>query len=67
MKILGSRELAETLGVSKQLLSIWRKRGKLPTPIAELHCGPIWNKQDIDRWMNKNYGIGWIHPNKEHE
>lgn len=41
--LVGVAELAEMLGVSKQVISNRRRRGKLPEPLVTLKQGPIWN------------------------
>lgn len=50
-ELAGIQEAAEELGVSKSTIVNLRNFPKenvpFPTAVAELHCGPIWRKQDI--------------------
>src|SRR5258708_1562783 len=49
--LVGTAEVAELLGVTKQTLSNWRSRGSsFPPPIAELRSGPVWKRDDIAAW-----------------
>lgn len=41
-KYLGLAEVAALLGISVATAYMRRKRGQLPTPIAELKMGPLW-------------------------
>ena len=45
--LVGHAEVAEILGVSKQHLSVYIKRGKLPPTLQVLASGPIWTRQSI--------------------
>lgn len=48
---VGTAEVAEMLGVTKQTLTNWRTRNaSFPTPVAELKSGPVWRRQDIADW-----------------
>ena len=49
-RLLGTAELAERLGVSRELVSQWLKRGKLPEPDERLAMGPVWRESTISRW-----------------
>ena len=51
MEFLGLAELAQLLGVSKQVVISWKvKREGLPKPAAELKSGPVWRRDDIMGW-----------------
>lgn len=54
MKLLGQAELAKYLGIPSRTLWSWRDRGSFPDPVAELKCGPIWTKEQIDKWKRRN-------------
>jgi chromosome partitioning protein len=55
--LVGTSELAEMLGVSKQTVSNWRVRmANFPSPAAELKSGPVWNRQEIADWA-KSAGV----------
>jgi predicted DNA-binding transcriptional regulator AlpA len=53
--VLGAAELAERLGVSRELVSQWLKRGKLPEPDQRLAMGPVWRETTITTWLAKRY------------
>jgi chromosome partitioning protein len=56
--LLGTAELAELLGVTKQVIGNWRTRDpKFPAPVAELRSTPVWRKEDVLKWA-KSEGIG---------
>lgn len=51
MELVGSSEVAEMLGISKQSLVNWRNRaGNFPEPVAELKSGPVWQREVIMNW-----------------
>ena len=51
MELLGLAELAQLLGVSKQVvISRKVKREGFPKPAAELKSGPVWRRDDIMGW-----------------
>lgn len=47
--IVGPSEAAEILGINADAFTKRRIRGTLPEPIAELGCGTIWMRRDIER------------------
>ena len=49
-KLMGVSEVAEYMGVSKQAVSNWKVRGKLPAPVAELKASTIWLAADIESY-----------------
>lgn len=42
LPLLGIQELAAHLGVTPMDVKNWRRRDRLPDPVAELAYGPIW-------------------------
>jgi eukaryotic-like serine/threonine-protein kinase len=52
MLLGGAAEVAETLGVSRQRVSVLRKQSSFPTPVAELASGPVWDLEQVRRWAN---------------
>ena len=50
--VLGTAELAEFLGWDRRKVAVYHGRGLLPAPLAELACGPVWQRDDIERWMS---------------
>lgn len=63
--LMGSQEVAQFLGVSRQAISqAVRKRGMsrrgpksrmigFPKPTAHLHCGPVWRTSTIIKYAEK--------------
>lgn len=49
--ILGSAEVAEILGVSRQRVQQLRAEGRFPEPILELSATPIWLRRSIDAFL----------------
>lgn len=45
--ILGTSEVAEVLGVSKQRIHALRKMVQFPEPFKTLASTPLWNKKDV--------------------
>jgi chromosome partitioning protein len=55
--LVGTAEVSEMLGVTKQTLGNWRARNaSFPSPVAELKSGPVWNRAEIAEWA-KGAGI----------
>lgn len=51
MNLVGIAEIADLLGVSKQVVANWRTRkGSFPEPVATLRSGPVWAKETVIRW-----------------
>jgi chromosome partitioning protein len=49
--LVGTAEVAEMLGITKQTLSNWRTRNaEFPSSVAELRSGPVWRREDIVAW-----------------
>jgi len=50
LRLAGSKEAATILGVTDSLFATFRRRKQVPTPVAELACGPIWLADDLEAW-----------------
>jgi len=51
MSLVGVAEIAELLGVSKQVVGNWRTRkGGFPSPITTLKSGPVWAEDSVLEW-----------------
>jgi len=48
--LVGTAELSELFGVSKQTISNWRAKETFPSPIAELKAGPVWDQASVISW-----------------
>ena len=51
MSLVGVAEIAEMLGVSKQVVGNWRSRKSgFPTPVATLRASPVWAEAAMLQW-----------------
>jgi hypothetical protein len=48
--LVGTAEVAELLGVSRQRIHELRKADRFPEPMIELAAGPIWLRPAIEKW-----------------
>lgn len=53
LNVYGVSEIAAALGVPRNTVTQWYRRGKLPQPDAELAMGPIWIDRRIERWIEQ--------------
>jgi hypothetical protein len=51
----GIAEIADALGLSRQLVTVWRRRRShgIPEPDAELSSGPIWRGETVEPWIDE--------------
>ncbi len=51
----GLAEIADALGLSRQLVTVWRRRRShdIPEPTAELSSGPIWEGAAVEPWIDR--------------
>jgi hypothetical protein len=55
VELVGTSEIAALASTSRSAVSNWAARDpSFPKPIADLACGQIWNKRDIESWLEKN-------------
>lgn len=50
VNLVGSKEIQELLGVSRQRVDQLSKSPGFPSPVASLASGRIWLRADIERW-----------------
>ncbi len=56
-RLVGVAEIASLAGVSKQVVSNWRRRyDDFPRPIQNLESGPVWNREAIEIWVKTRRG-----------
>jgi hypothetical protein len=53
IELVGVKEAAELLGWDKGKVSVYLARGILPEPIQRLASGPIWTREQIERYKDK--------------
>lgn len=59
MDLVGISEIASLASASRSAVSNWVTRDpSFPKPIADLACGQIWDKRDIEFWLEKNNHLG---------
>ncbi len=51
--ILGTSEVAEVLGVSKQRIASLRKDADFPEPFLRLASTPLWAREDVESFLAK--------------
>ena len=51
--LLGVREIAEVLGISRQRADQIMREYGAPKPYADLAAGRVWKRTDIVRWLQK--------------
>jgi hypothetical protein len=59
MEIVGTSEIADLASASRSAVSNWAARDpSFPKPIADLACGQIWDKRDVELWLERNNHLG---------
>lgn len=59
MELVGISEIAALASTTRSAVSNWAARDpSFPKAIADLACGQIWNKRDIELWLKKNNRLG---------
>lgn len=48
--LVGVAEVAAMLGITRTRVSQLAKTQGFPEPVARLSAGPVWNRDDIERW-----------------
>ena len=51
--LVGSAELAEMFGVSRQYVDRLTKRDDFPEPEADLIGGRVWKREAIEKWARE--------------
>lgn len=49
--LLGLSELAALAGWNRHQAAVYRSRGLLPEPHVVLKCGPVWRREDVQKWL----------------
>lgn len=58
MDLLGTSEIAELLGISRQMVHRLTRRDDFPAPTAELAIGKVWRRADVEAWARKTGRLG---------
>lgn len=53
MELIGPKEVAELLGVSRQRVTQLARQPGFPKPVAVLKAGKIWDADEIRAWAEK--------------
>ena len=57
--LVGLAEAAESAGIGRAALSLRRKQhSNFPRPVAELRCGPIWFRWQIETYLAEEHRLG---------
>jgi hypothetical protein len=56
IELFGVREAAEFFGLTKQALFQRRKDPLFPKPEAQLHCGPVWTREQLESYQSEKIG-----------
>ena len=60
--MLGLAEVAELAGVTPAAVGNWRTRfSDFPEPVATLRAGPVFDQNQIRRWLRKHKGVRMAH------
>lgn len=55
--LVGAAEIGEMLGgVSRQRVYQVVSRRDFPAPVIELAMGKVWNREDVQRWIDEHRG-----------
>jgi hypothetical protein len=59
LDLVGLAEAAELAGIGRAALSLRRQQHpNFPSPVAELRCGPIWFRWQIESYLAKERQLG---------
>jgi len=65
-EIMGTAEIGQWLGVTRQEVAQWKFQGKLPEPDYQLKATPVWKKETLLKWLEVNEWVeGRINSDKE--
>jgi hypothetical protein len=66
-ELYGIAEIADALGQSRQLVTVWRRRRTrgMPEPDAELASGPVWRGPTIEPWIDDQIRLAGRHQAEE--
>jgi chromosome partitioning protein len=60
--MVGLAEIAQIAGVTPAAVSNWRSRfADFPTPIANLRAGPVFDRNQVRRWLRNHKGVRMAH------
>jgi predicted DNA-binding transcriptional regulator AlpA len=48
--LIGFKELPPLLGVGRSTAARYTKRADFPAPVDRLASGPVWRREDVERW-----------------
>lgn len=50
MELVGTTEIGQMLGVSRQRADQLTRTADFPEPVSTIAAGRIWNRADVDAW-----------------
>jgi hypothetical protein len=54
LDLVGTKEIGDMLGVSRQRAQQLAQRADFPEPQSRISTGPIWLREDIERWARED-------------
>src|SRR5689334_22758440 len=52
-KLVGAQEIADLLGVTRQVVHQWRTLPDFPAPSTQLSMGMLWYWPDVEAWAKR--------------
>jgi predicted DNA-binding transcriptional regulator AlpA len=53
VELVGLKEIAEMLGVSKQRAGQLAEQSGFPAPLGEISAGRVWRRSDVESWARR--------------
>lgn len=54
MRLYGTAEIADRLGVTRQRAYVISRQKGFPEPLDTLQMGPVWSRDDVEDWIKAN-------------
>ena len=54
MELVGLKEIAEMLAVSKQRAGQLAEQAGFPEPLGEISAGRVWKRADVEVWARRD-------------
>lgn len=53
LDLVGTWEIKEEYGIPRHRVARFMQRGQWPQPIADIHAGGVWHRDDVERAIAK--------------
>ena len=64
-RVVGLAEIAELLGVVKRTAQRYADRPDFPEPLERLAAGPVWLRDDVERWAKAHMPLREGRPRRD--